>query len=347
MSNYIYHPKGEALREYEPGIQKMFGTALGKHLGKVAIFTEADFDPETHPAQRMDVIGVEATVSNTTTLRFLVEQAFGEYTFQHYVSAFLASKQLLSDSIDLLASGKHVMLGTTHQRTDDIAAALAAFEVALLEFDTTTKAQYLTNGGIYAQLLIGKLITGLNAMGFYVPELLENIGGTYYTLPSGETFETSGIPETIRDDYNREILVHMEKDESLSGHGLLRAVALSGSTLVHTSRQFGSNRRQPQEHAGPIAHGTAVLMSRHHIVPIAMDIIGGRKHPPSLDIFPIVDGLTDLSEVHEIGHKLMRSMTTQTDVEHVYHPTREDFKEALRYRVGSISIPLKRKSHEI
>jgi len=329
------------LRQDEAALETMQKKEIPRHLGKVAIFEQIEFNPDKYEAQRMDVIGLRGQLASADVLRVIGQVAFGD-TFSIFSNQFSGAEQTLDNVSSGLEGGKKFLFLTTHERTDDIAAAFGAFATELQNYRIKSKEDY---SEFSAQILISKLITGLGALGSYVPNLLaDNLGDVLLTLPPSESVRNSEISKNGRTAYNLEIkkLMH-EDDERLThlGQGLIRAVAANGSTFVKTSRYFGKDRNAPRLHASPLATGTIDMMREHHILPVAVHITGKK---PSLKIHALRGPVKSDSEAHDIMHTLMEDMTNLSGVPHKYYDSRESFKEATTYRINGVALPLNKRS---
>lgn len=341
MSEIIKRESLYSLRHDEAALEAMQKKEIPRHLGKVAIFEQIDFNPEKYEAQRMDVIGLRGQLASADVLRVIGQVAFGDI-FSIFSNQFSAAEQTLDNVNSGLVDGKKFLFLTTHERTDDIAAAFGAFATELQSYQTRSKENV---SDFNTQILISKLITGLGALGSYVPNLLaDNLGDVLLTLPPSESVRNSEISKEGRTAYNLEIKKLMrEDDERLAriGQGLIRAVAANGSTFVKTSRYFGKGRNAPRLHASPLATGTIDMMREHHILPVAVHI-NGKK--PSIKIHALREPVKSDSEAHEIMHTLMEDMSSLSGIPHKYYDSRESFKEATTYRINGVALPINKRT---
>lgn len=332
--------KGESffnLRAEEAALELMLRKEVPRHLGKVAIFEQVEFNPDKYPAQRMDTIGLRGRLATPDVLRVIGQFAFGD-TFNKYAEQFKSAEQTLASVSDKLDEGKKILFLTTHERTDDIAAAFGSFATELQD--------YRINNGkidspINSQILISKLISGMGALGSYVPNLLaENLGDVLLTIPPSRSVRSSDLSRDGRVAYNREIKKLMEKDNArlrALGEGLIRAVAANGSTFVSTQRFFGRKRNAPRMHASPLATGTIDMMSEHIILPVAVHITGKN---PAIKIHALRNPIESRDEAHEIMELLMNDMTELSGERHKYYRDREDFADAITYKVNGHALPI-------
>lgn len=340
----IIVPSLAALREYEPHLEAMMDRELDRHLGKVKIFERAEFRPDDprYAAQRLDVVGMTGTVGAPESLRVIGRVAFGD-AMDAFVDGFEQARQTLADVAEGQANGERLLVVTTHQRTDDVAAALGALLISEQEFiQKNRRAQ----AAIKAQLFISKLITGLDALGQYVPNLLAgNLGDQWFTLPPSRSMRES-IPHDARVSYNdviEEMVAVQDEEAKEQGLGVVRCVAANGSTFVHSSRYFGKRRDEPRIHAAPLAHGTIAMMRSHHLLPIAIDI--DSRHPGIIiqELRPPISAPSDSAAqqaAHDIMHGLMEDMERLTGKRHRYHETRDSFADATRITVKGRVVPI-------
>ena len=333
MPDFIVHPDGERLRQYDPEVGILFEDQLPKHIKNVKLFTLADYKPGLHPEQRMDTIGVRGRVDTAETLRSIGRQAFGSDTFDTYSGAFSKAEQTLYDTLEYIKNGEHVIFGTTHQKTDDIAAFYAAFLAELQDFMVHHPDLSIP---LDSRFIISKLITGLNAKiddnEYYIPRLLTVLGDTYFSLPASRTMQESGLNHDVRTSYNEAIetalFPDVEKDRLQIIGGTLTAFALNGSTYVDTGHRFGKYRDEPRIHCSPVTTGTQHMLSRGVVLPVAGNINHTRHHPPEIKI-------GHMRKIHNpkdtvvMMNELMDHMTTLTGRLHTYHPTRENYDQAL------------------
>lgn len=325
------------LRVEEPALEAMQKKELPRHLGKVAVFEQLDFNPDKYPAQRMDVIGLRGGIASPEILRVVGKVAFGE-TFAKYSDQFKNAEQTLADISDGLDAGERYLFLTTHERTDDIAAAYGAFATEFQEYR-------IRNGkdteNLNSQILISKLISGLGALGSYVPNLLaDNIGDVILTLPPSRSVRASDISREGRVAYNKEIKKLLADDNEKfkkMGKGLIRAVAANGSTFVKTPRYFGKNRNSPRLHAAPLAMGTIDMMHEHSILPVAVHITGDK---PGLRIHALQPPIKNKEEAHEIMNMLIEDMSELSGNPHKYYASRDEFEDAITYKIKGKTLPI-------
>lgn len=343
MSELIFCKSLEHLRSNEPALEEMQKKEIPRHLGKVAIFEQVEFDPDKYPAQRMDVIGLRGQLASQDILRVIGSVAFGE-TYNKFCDQFKSAEQTLADASQGLAEGEKYLFLTTHERTDDIAAAYGAFITEMQDYRSKNN---LDETKVHSQILISKLITGLGALGSYVPNLLaDNLGDVLLTLPPSRSVRASDISRDGRVAYNKEIKKLMREDDARMqklGGGIIRAVAANGSTFVNTSRFFGKHRDAPRLHAAPLASGTIDMMRGHHIIPVAVHITGKN---PSLKIHAIQEPIKSDGDAHKIMETLIDDMTGLSGVKHKYYRSREEFEEAITYKIKGIALPINSKYFE-
>lgn len=337
MSEVISCESLAGLRLQESALEAMQKKEIPRHLGKVAIFEQVDFNPNKYSAQRMDVIGLRGGLASPDILRVVGRVAFGE-VFAKYAEQFKNSEQTLADISDGVDEGEKYLFLTTHERTDDIAAAFGAF---ITEFQDYRLRLGKTNDNYHSQILISKLITGLGALGSYAPNLLaDNLGDVLLTLPPSRSVRSSDISRDGRVAYNKEIKRLMKQDDAYykkMGQGLVRAIAANGSTFVKTSRYFGKDRNTPRLHAAPLAMGTIDMMQEHNILPVAVHITGKN---PALKIHALRAPLTNRQDAHDIMNLLMEDMTEITGIAHKYHQDRDEFEDAITYKIKGKTLPI-------
>lgn len=337
MSEIIRCESLAGLRADEPALEAMQKKEIPRHLGKVAIFEQVDFNPDKYPAQRMDVIGLRGQLASPDVLQVIGSVAFGP-VYDTFASQFEAAEQTLASVSDGIDNGESFLFLTTHERTDDIAAAFGAFTTELQKYRIRNR---LDKSPIHTQILISKLITGLGALGSYVPNLLaDNLGDVLLTIPPSRSVRASDISRDGRVSYNKEIKKLMREDDDSYqriGEGLIRAVAANGSTFVSTPRFFGKNRNAPRLHASPIAMGTVDMMREHKILPVAVHITG---KDPGLKIHALQDPVTERDEAHDIMDMLINDMTDLSHIPHKYYRTREEFEDAITYKVKGKTLPI-------
>lgn len=337
MSELINSSPYFNLRDEEPALELMLKKEIPRHLGKVAIFEQVEFNTDKYPAQRMDIIGLRGQLASPDVLRVIGQVAFGD-TFNKYAVQFESAEQTLASVSRKLDEGNKLLFLTTHERTDDIAAAFGAFATELQDYRIKNKENSLP---VNSQILISKLISGLGALGSYVPNLLaDNLGDVLLTIPPSRSVRSSDISRDGRVAYNREIKKLIEEDNARYkklGQGLVRAVAANGSTFVSTPRFFGKKRNAPRMHASPLAMGTIDMMREHTILPVAVHITGKN---PGLKIHALRDPVKSNDEAHEIMDMLINDMTELSGTPHKYYRNREDFAEAITYKVKGHNLPI-------
>ena len=340
MSEIIFRESLTSLRSDEAALELMQKKELPRHLGKVAIFDQVEFNPNKFPAQRMDTIGLRGHLASPDVLQVIGSVAFGE-TYTTYANQFEAAEQTLANVSDGLDNGDRFLFLTTHERTDDIAAAFAAFANELQKYRIRNQAD---RSPIHTQILISKLITGLGALGSYVPNLLaDNLGDVLLTLPPTRSVRSSEISREGRVAYNKEIKKLIDQDNEYYqsiGQGLIRAVAANGSTFVSTSRLFGKNRSNPRLHASPLAIGTIDMMHDHRILPVAVHITGKN---PALKIHALQEPIQDKDEAHAMMDMLITDMTELSGIPHKYYRSRDEFEDAITYKVNGRTLPINTK----
>ena len=154
MSEIIRCESLANLRADEKALEAMQKKEIPRHLGKVAIFEQIEFDPEKYPPQRMDVIGLRGHLASPDVLQVIGSVAFGE-TYTKYAGQFEAAEQTLASVSDGIDNGEKFLFLTTHERTDDIAAAFGAFASELQKYRMRTNAD---RSPLHTQILISKLI---------------------------------------------------------------------------------------------------------------------------------------------------------------------------------------------
>lgn len=337
MSELIKYESSVNIRADEPALEALQKKEIPRHLGKVAIFEQVEFNTEKYPAQRMDVIGLRGQLASPDVLQVIGSVAFGD-TFTKFSDQFEAAEQTLASVSDGIDCGEQFLFLTTHERTDDIAAAFGAFASELQKYRLRTKNN---RQPIHTQILISKLITGMGALGSYVPNLLaDNLGDVLLTLPPSRSVRSSEISKDSRVAYNKEIKKLMHKDSEKYhelGQGLLRAVAANGSTFVDTPRYFGKKRSSPRLHAAPLAMGTIDMMREHKILPVAVHITGKN---PGLKIHAIQNAIKEKDEAHDIMDMLINDITELSGNAHKYYRSREEFEDAITYKIKGKALPI-------
>ena len=337
MSELIRCESLANLRADEKALEAMQKKEIPRHLGKVAIFEQIEFDPVKYPPQRMDVIGLRGQLASADVLQVIGSVAFGE-TYTKYAGQFEAAEQTLASVSDGIDNGEKFLFLTTHERTDDIAAAFGAFASELQKYRIRNSAD---RSPLHTQILISKLITGMGALGSYVPNLLaDNLGDVLLTIPPSRSVRSSEISRDGRVNYNKEIKKLMREDSARYknlGEGLIRAVAANGSTFVNTPRFFGKNRNAPRLHAAPLAMGTVDMMRDHKILPVAVHITGKN---PGLKIHALRDAVTERDEAHDIMDMLINDMTELSGVNHKYYRSRDEFEDSITYKVKGKTLPI-------
>jgi len=337
----IISPLLTPLRDvHEQNVANAFCDNISNHNDPKDGFTLLRHQPDApgYEFQRLDCIGLSGNNASAEDLRKLAGFVYPE--FEQVVDRFAKRKDLLNHAASWLLSGNEMGFLTDHYKSvTGVAVAGGSFLCALYENTPVTPGDIDTN------IIVSFFIKYTNLQGFKpTPIILGEIFSqtTFTTPPSPSTRFV--IPTELRHEINTESVYYLktgqireridetQQDESpadsIRKKGRVVILAGSGGRDITVDTHFDRERHlyiPRTTHLGPLAFGTADIISSTPTLEVGLDMSGRRPKTFIRELPPRApeNSFSADSLMQSIAH----GMSTPTH-RRQYHPSRKSFDKA-------------------
>lgn len=324
---YVVDTELGHLQDQERDIHQVLGNLLLKHIETDnSVIGLLEYDREAHPAQRLDVVEVRAKdPSSLVSLEELATAVYPEYPE-------LKSQYLLPEDAKMFSliaedfnEGRDYVFLFDHSRIDSIAFGTVATLGAIANGATILGKEM---PHFNKRITVSKILSRATALGLPVTDVLAGLGIVDLSMPPSESMKASSITDGFRETINTSLLAaRMAIDHADPRVPTADFISGSGATDILVPRSFGRKRRARGVHMGPMSRGTAEMLGSARVLDASVNV---SKVRPTSAIGVVRNPPKDMAEAHDIMFHLAKLAKESTGKTHFYHPTRENFSNAVR-----------------